>query len=90
MWETFFGFKKTPFSDCPDARQMFSSAAWLVPLQRFEAPGMIPLLGMTAWGARDGDLGLEQEMQADSCTPHAHPAQISDMGPGRLNSQRLC
>jgi general secretion pathway protein A len=28
MWESFFGFKKTPFSDSPDAKQLFSSAAW--------------------------------------------------------------
>jgi type II secretory pathway predicted ATPase ExeA len=27
MWESFFGFKKTPFSDRPDAKQLFSSAA---------------------------------------------------------------
>jgi len=26
--ETFFGFKKTPFSDCPDAKQLFASQAW--------------------------------------------------------------
>jgi type II secretory pathway predicted ATPase ExeA len=29
MWESFFGFKKTPFSDSPDAKQLFTSAAWL-------------------------------------------------------------
>jgi len=28
MWESFFGFKKTPFSDSPDAKQLFTSAAW--------------------------------------------------------------
>jgi type II secretory pathway predicted ATPase ExeA len=28
MWESFFGFKKTPFSDCPDTKQLFASAAW--------------------------------------------------------------
>jgi general secretion pathway protein A len=26
--ETFFGFKKTPFSDSPDAKQLFPSQAW--------------------------------------------------------------
>ena len=25
MVEAFFGFKKTPFSDCPDAKQLFAS-----------------------------------------------------------------
>jgi type II secretory pathway predicted ATPase ExeA len=28
MWESFFGFKKTPFSDRPDSKQLFASEAW--------------------------------------------------------------
>lgn len=28
MWESFFGFKKTPFGDRPDAKQLFASTAW--------------------------------------------------------------
>ncbi|MEZ5357117.1 MAG: AAA family ATPase [Bryobacteraceae bacterium] len=28
MWHSFFGFKKTPFSDSPDAKQLFSSTGW--------------------------------------------------------------
>jgi hypothetical protein len=28
MVETFFGFKKTPFSDSPDAKQLFASQSW--------------------------------------------------------------
>lgn len=28
MWESFFGFKKTPFGDSPDAKQLFASTAW--------------------------------------------------------------
>ena len=28
MWESFFGFKKTPFSDSPDVKQLFASEAW--------------------------------------------------------------
>jgi general secretion pathway protein A len=28
MWETYFGFKKTPFSDNPDEKQLFASQAW--------------------------------------------------------------
>lgn len=28
MVETFFGFKKTPFSDSPEAKQLFPSQAW--------------------------------------------------------------
>jgi general secretion pathway protein A len=28
MWQSFFGFKKTPFGDSPDNKQLFASAAW--------------------------------------------------------------
>jgi len=28
MWEAYFGFKKTPFGDSPDAKQLFASQAW--------------------------------------------------------------
>ena len=28
MWETYFGFKKTPFGDSPDGKQLFASVAW--------------------------------------------------------------
>ena len=28
MWEAFFGSKKTPFPDNPDAKQLFASQAW--------------------------------------------------------------
>lgn len=28
MWDTFFGFKKLPFADNPDAKQLFASQAW--------------------------------------------------------------
>jgi len=28
MVEAFFGFKKTPFGDSPDAKQLFPSQAW--------------------------------------------------------------
>jgi hypothetical protein len=28
MWEAFFGFKKTPFPDNPDVKQLFASQAW--------------------------------------------------------------
>lgn len=36
MWESFFGFKKTPFSDNPDGKQLFASAAWQQVKSRFE------------------------------------------------------
>src|SRR5260370_10136633 len=28
MWESFFGFNKTPFGDSPDAKQLFAAQAW--------------------------------------------------------------
>src|SRR5206468_11648869 len=28
MWESFFGFKKMPFSDSPDPKQLFASQTW--------------------------------------------------------------
>ena len=28
MWESYFGFKKVPFGDSPDAKQIFVSSAW--------------------------------------------------------------
>ena len=28
MWESFFGFKKTPFSDSPDTKQLLAAQAW--------------------------------------------------------------
>ncbi len=28
MFETFFGFKKSPFASTPDSKQLFESGAW--------------------------------------------------------------
>ena len=28
MWESYFGFKRTPFGDRPEAKQLFASVAW--------------------------------------------------------------
>ncbi len=36
MWETFFGLKKTPFSDRPDGKLLFASAAWQQVNERLE------------------------------------------------------
>lgn len=36
MWETFFGCKKTPFSDRPDGKLLFASAAWQQVNERLE------------------------------------------------------
>jgi len=36
MWESYFGFKKTPFSDNPDTKQLFASVAWQQAKARLE------------------------------------------------------
>jgi general secretion pathway protein A len=36
MWESFFGCKKTPFSDRPDGKLLFASAAWQQVNERLE------------------------------------------------------
>ena len=36
MWQSFFGFKKTPFGDNPDNKQLFASAAWQQVSSRLE------------------------------------------------------
>jgi type II secretory pathway predicted ATPase ExeA len=36
MWQSFFGFKKPPFGDNPDNKQLFASAAWQQVSSRLE------------------------------------------------------
>ena len=54
IWESFFGFKKTPFSDSPDAKQLFTSAAWGQVKTRLqfliEHPGVALLTGEVGAG----------------------------------------
>ena len=54
MWESFFGFKKTPFSDSPDSKQLFASAAWQQVNARLELltrhPGACLLTGEVGAG----------------------------------------
>lgn len=54
MWESFFGFKKTPFGDSPDAKQLFTSTAWQQMNTRFEFlvrhPGACLLTGEVGAG----------------------------------------
>ena len=54
MWESFFGFKKTPFGDCPDAKQLFASTAWQQVNARLEFltrhPGACLLTGEVGTG----------------------------------------
>jgi len=48
MWETFFGFKKTPFPDCPDPKQLFASQAWQQVKARLQF-----LVGSPCYGSAD-------------------------------------
>ena len=54
MWESFFGFKKTPFGDSPDSKQLFASAAWQQVNARLELltrhPGACLLTGEVGAG----------------------------------------
>lgn len=54
MWESFFGFKKTPFGDSPDTKQLFASAAWQQARARLEFltqhPGACLLTGEVGAG----------------------------------------
>lgn len=54
MWESFFGFKKTPFGDSPDAKQLFASTAWQQVNARLEFlarhPGVCLLTGEVGAG----------------------------------------
>lgn|ERR1700737_2615292 len=70
MWEAFFGFKKTPFSDRPDPKQLFASQAWEQVQARLQStltkcrvPGSNNPLprGRTRWDR--------------FCTPQGSPAQ---------------
>jgi type II secretory pathway predicted ATPase ExeA len=46
MFETFFGFKKTPFADSPDAKQLFASAGWGQVKARLELLTQHPGVGL--------------------------------------------
>ena len=54
MWESYFGFKKTPFGGCPGAKQLFASAAWRRVKTRLEfpvaPPAAAPLTGEVGAG----------------------------------------
>ena len=46
MLETFFGFKKTPFADNPDAKQLFASEGWRQVKTRLELLTRHPGVGL--------------------------------------------
>lgn len=69
MWETFFGFKKTPFTDCPDAKQLFSSQAWNQIKARLQF-----LLENHAVGLLTGEVGAGKSTAARTFTATLNPS----------------
>jgi general secretion pathway protein A len=69
MWETFFGFKKTPFSDCPDPKQVFASQAWNQVKSRLQF-----LVDHHAAGLLTGEVGAGKSTAARTFTATLNPS----------------
>jgi len=68
MWETFFGFKKTPFPDNPDGKQLFASQAWNQVKARLQF-----LIEHHATGLLTGEVGSGKSTAARSFTATLNP-----------------
>src|SRR5947209_11625904 len=68
MWETFFGFTKTPFSDCPDTKQLFASQAWNQVKARLQF-----LVEHHAAGLLTGEVGAGKSTAARTFTASLNP-----------------
>jgi len=68
MWESFFGFKKTPFSDRPDSKQLFASGAWKQVQTRFEFLVQHPGVGLLT-----GEVGSGKSTAARAFTATLNP-----------------
>jgi len=68
MVEAFFGFKKTPFSDHPDARQLFASEAWNQVNTRLQF-----LADHHGAGLLTGEVGAGKSTAARAFTAALHP-----------------
>jgi len=68
MWESFFGFKKTPFSDSPDGKQLFASAAWQQAKTRLEFLIRHPGVGLLT-----GEVGAGKSTAARVFTAALNP-----------------
>ena len=73
MWDTFFGFKKTPFADNPDAKQLFASQAWNQVKTRLEFLAQHHGVGLLT-----GEVGSGKSTAARL---HQHPASQSVQDP---------
>ena len=69
MWETFFGFKKTPFPDCPDAKQLFASQAWNQVKARLQF-----LVDHHATGLLTGEVGAGKSTAARTFSRSLNPS----------------
>jgi general secretion pathway protein A len=69
MWEAFFGFKKTPFSDRPDTKQLFASQAWEELKARLQF-----LIDHHAAGLLTGEVGSGKSTAARTFTATLHPS----------------
>jgi type II secretory pathway predicted ATPase ExeA len=70
MWESFFGFKKMPFSDSPDVKQLFASQAWNQLKTRFEF-----LAQHHGAGLLTGEVGAGKSTAARAFTASLNPNQ---------------
>src|SRR5262249_56999801 len=69
MWESFFGFKKTPFSDNPDGKQLFASQAWNQVKARLQF-----LVEHHAAGLLTGEVGAGKSTAARTFTAALNPS----------------
>ena len=68
MMEAFFGFKKTPFGDSPDAKQLFASQAWNQAKARLQF-----LADHHGAGLLTGEVGAGKSTAARSFTAALNP-----------------
>ena len=68
MWESFFGFNKTPFLDSPDAKQLFASEAWNQVKARLEF-----LANHHGVGLLTGEVGAGKSTAARAFTATPNP-----------------
>ena len=68
MFETFFGFKKTPFVDNPDAKQLFASEGWRQVTTRLELLTRHPGAGLLT-----GEVGAGKSTAARVFTASLNP-----------------
>src|SRR5207244_11064413 len=68
MMESFFCFKKTPFSDSPDAKQLFASQAWTQVKARLQF-----LVDHHGTGLLTGEVGSGKSTAARTFTAGLNP-----------------